>query len=99
MKNASQETEVKTGPPLREDATPRLPNERDESADSQSSGPRRKIRQAYDDLMSGQVDTDLRAERGVDAVVNQTPEPSPVNPLDVPRKKKVEKQDEKQDGK
>ena len=44
-------------------ATPRQlrqPNERDESADEQLTGPRRVIKQAHDDLQSGQQDTDAR---------------------------------------
>ncbi len=44
-------------------ATPRQlrqPNERDESADQQLSGTRRVIKQAHDDLQSGQQDTDAR---------------------------------------
>lgn len=39
---------------------PRQPNERDESADSQESGPRDVIRQAHDDVTGGQMDTDCR---------------------------------------
>lgn len=39
---------------------PRQPNEHDESADSQASGPRRVIRQAHDDLAAGLQDTDCR---------------------------------------
>lgn len=39
---------------------PRQPNERDESADSQASEPRPVIRQAHDDVVSGQRDTDCR---------------------------------------
>ncbi|HVE90416.1 MAG TPA: hypothetical protein VNA44_12035 [Burkholderiaceae bacterium] len=38
----------------------RQPNERDESADQQLTGPRRVIKQAHDDLQSGQQDTDAR---------------------------------------
>ena len=44
-------------------ATPRQlrqPNERDESADQQLTGTRRVIKQAHDDLQSGQQDTDAR---------------------------------------
>jgi len=44
-------------------ATPRQlrqPHERDESADQQLTGPRRVIKQAHDDLQSGQQDTDAR---------------------------------------
>lgn len=44
-------------------ATPRQlrqPNERDESADEQLTTTRRVIKQAHDDLQSGQQDTDAR---------------------------------------
>lgn len=49
---------------------PKLPHENDESDDSQASGPREVIKQAYDDVQSGQEDTDLRATSGkrVDSV-------------------------------
>jgi hypothetical protein len=44
-----------------EHPSPRQPNERDESADSQAGGPRPIIRKAsYDDLAAGLQDTDLR---------------------------------------
>lgn len=46
--------------------TPRMPHERDESADSQSSGVRDDIKQAFDDVMEGKMDTDLRTQRGVE---------------------------------
>jgi hypothetical protein len=70
-----------------------LPHEHDESFNSQTAeqGPRRdSMRQAYKDLMEGQVDTDMRDERGVDALVNTPPGPSPTNPPDKeqPDKKK-----------
>jgi len=71
----------------RKNAVPRLPHENDESTDNQASGPCRKIQRGYQGLMEGQVDADLRNERGVDAVVNKTPTPSPVNPIDEPRQK------------
>lgn len=48
------------------DGTPRLPHEHDESEDSQASGPRDDIKQAYDDLENGLVETDLRGSLGVD---------------------------------
>lgn len=88
MATASKQLEVKTTPPTREESTPRLPHERDESHDSQASQPgaaRDDIKQAYEDLMNGQVDTDLRDTRGVDAVVNNPPGPSPKNPADAPQ--------------
>ena len=39
---------------------PRQPNERDESADSQSSAPRDVIKRAHDDVTQGKMDTDCR---------------------------------------
>lgn len=84
MGSASKQLEVRTGPPARKESTPRLPHERDESEDSQSSGVRPEIKQAYEDLQNGQVDTDLRESRGVDAVVNEIPAPSSNNPNDTP---------------
>ncbi|GAA4327947.1 hypothetical protein GCM10023144_13180 [Pigmentiphaga soli] len=58
---------------------PRLPHEHDESGHSQESGPRKVIRQAYDDVQSGQEDTDLRSTRGqrVDVVPKNTDTESP----------------------
>jgi hypothetical protein len=85
MATHSKQLEVKTAPPSRKESTPRLPHERDESHDSQAANPgppRDDMKQAYKDLMNGQVDTDLRETRGVDAVVNNPPGPSPVNPSD-----------------
>jgi hypothetical protein len=41
---------------------PRQPNERDASAESQSSKPRDVIRQAHADVTGGQMDTDCRNE-------------------------------------
>ncbi len=38
----------------------RQPNERDESADQQATKPRGLIKQAHDDVQSGQQDTDCR---------------------------------------
>lgn len=44
---------------------PRLPHEHDESADSQDQHSRRPdIEQAYEDVESGQEDTDLRGTGG-----------------------------------
>lgn len=69
MKTDGQSFQVSTQRPKRKDALPRLPHERDESDDSQQSGPRDDMRQAYEDIMSGQLDTDLRESRGVEEVV------------------------------
>lgn len=86
---SSKQRQVKTSPPTHKKSTPRLPHEHDESEDSQSrppGTPSDDIKQAYRDLQNGQVDTDLRVPRGVDAVVNKTPGPTPVNPRDVKKK-------------
>ena len=77
MKTTLKQHQVSTKGPERERVTPRMPHERDESDDSQGSVPRDDIKQAYDDLMSGQVDTDLRETGGVDEVVNNRPGHSP----------------------
>jgi hypothetical protein len=45
---------------------PRMPHEGDEASDSQDSGVRDDIKQAFDDVMEGQMDTDLRTQRGVE---------------------------------
>lgn len=46
----------------------RLPHERDESPDSQSSGQRSRIRQAAHDVEAGRGDTDARASPGIECV-------------------------------
>ena len=52
--------------------TPRQPNDRDEApGGTQSGGPREVMEQAYKDVEQGQVDTDLREQRGVEATVNK----------------------------
>ncbi len=47
-----------TTPSIEGEPAPRLPHERDESSDSQQSGPRDVIQQAHDDVERGLVDTD-----------------------------------------
>jgi hypothetical protein len=69
MKTDGKIFQVATQQPVKKDALPRLPHERDESRDSQQSDPRSEIRQAFDDIMSGKQDTDLRQTRGVENVV------------------------------
>lgn len=73
MRTTLKQHQVKTKRPVKENATPRMPHERDESDDSQESPPRDDMRQAYIDLQEGQVDTDLRNTSGVDEVVNSRP--------------------------
>jgi hypothetical protein len=77
MKTALKQHQVKTKRPAKKGLTPRLPHERDESEDSQESGVRDDMKQAYKDLQAGQVDTDLRNTSGVDVVVNDRPGKSP----------------------
>ena len=68
-----QQRQVKTAKPVAPDATPRLPHERDESSDSQTSPARDRIKQAAKDIESGQVDTDLRnGGGGVENVVDKS---------------------------
>lgn len=75
MKTDGRPFQVRTGRPVRDDVMPRQPNEIDESADSQEAGePRPSIKQAYDDVMSGQQDTDMREQRGVEETVRDTKE-------------------------
>ena len=47
--------------------SPRLPHERDESAEESYSGPRKEMERAKRDLDAGLVDTDQRATPGLDA--------------------------------
>ena len=55
-------------PPEEGDAPLKLPHERDEDTDMTDDVPDPKILQAYKDLKQGQVDTDMRATPGQDAV-------------------------------
>lgn len=48
-----------------------LPNERDESVEKDATAPRKIMDQAYQDLQSGLVDTDLHGQRGVEEQVRQ----------------------------
>ncbi|MFS0753908.1 hypothetical protein ABC383_04350 [Noviherbaspirillum sp. 1P10PC] len=51
---------------------PLQPNDRDEvPGGTQSSGPREVMKQAYKDVEQGQVDTDLREQRGVEETVDK----------------------------
>lgn len=70
MPNTLKQPQVKTVKPARRTAR-RLPHERDESDDSQASPPREDMKQAYRDATSGQVDTDLRREPGVDELIKK----------------------------
>jgi hypothetical protein len=80
MKTDGRPFQVKTKRPVKENPMPRLPHEHDESDDSQTSGPRDDIKQAYVDVATGQVDTDLREQRGVEKTVEK-PDPSLKTPV------------------
>lgn len=53
---------------------PRLPHEIDESSDSQQSPPRKVIKQAFDDIEAGQLDTDRTGMPGVEEVHRKNPD-------------------------
>ena len=54
------EPSISTTQPVGDQTSPRQPNDRDESPDSQASAPRDDMKQAAADVASGQVNTDLR---------------------------------------
>lgn len=59
--------------------TPLQPHERDETASGTQSGtdePREVGKQAYKDIEQGQVDTDLREQRGVEKTVDKAFKPA-----------------------
>ncbi len=79
MQPPLKQRQIKTKRPTTPESAPRLPHERDESDDSQASGPREDMQQAFDDLQNGLVDTDLRGSLGVDQATrakHNKPEPS-----------------------
>jgi hypothetical protein len=55
-------------PPVNRDKP--MPHERDTRAEGNAPEPGERMRQAADDLKSGQVDTDQHGERGIDQAVN-----------------------------
>lgn len=69
MKTDGTPFQVSTKKPVKPGTVPRMPHERDESADSQQSGPREDMKQAYEDIERGLKDTDLREQRGVEKMV------------------------------
>jgi hypothetical protein len=65
--------QVRTGRQADEKKAMRLPHERDESDEQPETEVREDMKQAFDDISEGQVDTDLRATGGLDSVVNERP--------------------------
>lgn len=65
--------------PEGEGKTPLQPHERDQSTSSAEVGnkePREVMKQAYKDIEQGQVDTDLREQRGVEKTVDKAFKPA-----------------------
>ncbi len=71
-KDASTDTKVNTAQKVGNDGEKRLPHERDQSPDAQSTQPKQVMQQAKKDLDRGLVDTDMHGERGVEDVVKKT---------------------------
>lgn len=62
-----------------DDKTPLQPHERDQAtggAEAADTEPREVGKQAYKDIEQGQVDTDLREQRGVEKTVDKTFKPA-----------------------
>jgi hypothetical protein len=77
MRTPSRKSQARTSAKNQNDGLPRLPNERDESPDSQASTPPRKImKQALLDLQHGLVDTDLHAKGEIGDTRASAPEPA-----------------------
>ncbi|NMM38738.1 MAG: hypothetical protein HHJ09_14785 [Glaciimonas sp.] len=60
---------MKTAESAKNGSATRLPHERDEAPDPQPAKPRKKMKQAAQDLANGLVDTDLHGTPGVEKVV------------------------------
>ena len=68
MATEHSERKINTDEKVQNDGVDRLPHERDESPDAQNVQPRDIMKQAASDLEQGLVDTDLRAQPGVEKV-------------------------------
>ena len=79
-----RETKVTTTEPVGKSSSPRQPNERDESPDSQASAPRADMQQAAADLASGQVNTDLRDQPAKNPKNTAPTTPSPKSTQKLP---------------
>lgn len=79
-----REIKVTTTAPVGESSSPRQPNDRDESPDSQASPPRADMQQAAADLASGQVNTDLRDQPAKNPKNTTPATPSPKSTQKLP---------------
>lgn len=68
MATEHSERKINTDEKVQNDGVDRLPHERDESPDAQNVQPRDIMKQAASDLEQGLVDTDRRAQPGVEKV-------------------------------
>ena len=68
MATERSERKINTDEKVQNDGVDRLPHERDESPDAQNVQPRDIMKQAASDLEQGLVDTDRRAQPGVEKV-------------------------------
>lgn len=68
MATERSERKINTDEKVQNDGVDRLPHERDESPDAQNVKPRDIMKQAASDLEQGLVDTDRRAQPGVEKV-------------------------------
>lgn len=80
MRPTLKQRQIKTQGPNTPDSAPRLPHERDESEQSQSSEPRQDMQQAYEDIQNGLVDTDLRGGLGSDDPTRARDKPDKTGP-------------------
>jgi hypothetical protein len=71
-KSASIQIGVNTTDLAHHDDTRRLPHEIDQTPDDRSTEPKKVIKQAYEDIQQGMVDTDMHGERGVEEVVKNS---------------------------
>src|SRR5450830_100106 len=74
MVSQHSERKINTDAKVKNDGVDRLPHERDESPDAQDVRPRKIMQQAASDLERGLVDTDRRAQPGVEKVKPAAPQ-------------------------
>ena len=89
MVSQHSERKINTDEKVQNDGVDRLPHERDESPDAQDVRPRKIMQQAASDLERGLVDTDRRAQPGVEKVKPAPPgqaKPDPALSSDTIRK-------------
>ncbi|MBW3508919.1 hypothetical protein [Janthinobacterium sp. NKUCC06_STL] len=86
MLTQPSERKINTDEKVKNDGVDRLPHERDESPDAQDVRPRKIMQQAASDLERGLVDTDRRAQPGVEKVKPTVPKQARPDPQLEPKK-------------